>query len=185
MQLPPSYNEIESTDLRLPTPRFKISPRPEEGHEALPTYTTSIFKEALFDIKWEMSSPFEKAHDRSWRTVYAILNGTALNVYRPKRTTVLGNFAPGESANSVKGFAPGHLLKSYTLQGAEIGLADDYHKRPHVVRIRAERDQVNNHKFPVFLRVCGILTCFVYLVPPRNGLSCNNDGMARIPCLSN
>jgi hypothetical protein len=141
--LPPAYNEVDS-DFRLPAPRFPIAPRPEEGHEALPTYTTSIFKEALFDIKWEMSSPFEKAHDRSWRSVYTVLNGTALNIYRPKRTTVLGNLGPGHSANSVKGFAPGQLLKTYTLQGAEVGLADDYHKRPQVVRVRAEKDQVCN-----------------------------------------
>ncbi|RPA84429.1 PH domain-like protein [Ascobolus immersus RN42] len=138
--LPPSYYEIDA-DIRLPPPRFPIAPRPEEGCEALPTYTSSIFKEALFDVKFEMSSPFEKAHDRSWRSVYTVLNGTALNIYRPKRTTVLGNLGPGQSANSVKGFAPGHLLKTYTLQGAEIGLADDYHKRPHVVRVRAEKDQ--------------------------------------------
>lgn len=35
----------------------------------------------------------------------------------------------------------GHLVKQYTLQGAESGLAADYLKRRHVVRVRAEGEQ--------------------------------------------
>ncbi|KAK9381543.1 uncharacterized protein V2V93DRAFT_367224 [Kockiozyma suomiensis] len=38
-------------------------------------------------------------------------------------------------------FSPSHLLRSYTLQYAQIGLATDYKKKSNVIRVRAEGQQ--------------------------------------------
>lgn len=109
---------------------------------------------------------------RNWQTVYVQLNNTQLNIYNvtrnsplkslksteslPSRSTLsLGGLAtdpPAESSNRPKdltgkviemGFCRiGKLLKSYTLQYAEVGYASDYTKRLHVLRVRPEGEQI-------------------------------------------
>ncbi|RPA71990.1 PH domain-like protein [Ascobolus immersus RN42] len=130
---------------KLPPPRFKISPRPEEGKEDLPPYTKSIYKQTTLSYKPELSSPFDRALKRNWRSVFVILNGTALYIHKNKS---MGLFSPvvfAEQGNldeeASLGFKAGSLIAKYTLQGAEVGMATDYEKRHFVIRLRAETEQ--------------------------------------------
>ncbi|EPS38689.1 hypothetical protein H072_7509 [Dactylellina haptotyla CBS 200.50] len=137
---PPSYADLD--EVQLPLPRFKIAPRPEEGRERLPGYKCSLLKEAIFDRKIEMESPFERSGDRKWTKVFCVLNNTALNLHKVKRTAIISRPDPlEEDPDDPTGFAPGPLIKSFTLQHAEVGAASDYKKRSYVIRIRAETQQ--------------------------------------------
>lgn len=139
----PALAALDEIPTKLPPARFKVTPREEEGHEPLPEYSTSVFKTALFDFKTEMDTPFTRSHDRSWLDAYVILNGTAFELYKPKRRAFMGNtFIPGESADSTVGYEPGHVIAKYTLQGAEVGVAADYIKRHFVIRMRLEKVQI-------------------------------------------
>jgi len=136
---PPSYNDIS-----LPPARFKISPREEEGKEQLPAYSCSLHREAIFQQKMELSSPFDRAGVRKWAKVYAVLHGTLLKLHKPKRISFFASRAPkgvdereesGGSSGSNEivgrrpaGYRPGELIGCYTLQLAEVGVAADYKK---------------------------------------------------------
>ncbi|KAF3911718.1 hypothetical protein AA313_de0204678 [Arthrobotrys entomopaga] len=137
---PPSYADLD--EVQLPIPRFKIAPRPEEGRETLPSYKCSLKKEAIFDRKIEMDSPFEKSGDRKWSRVFCVLNNTALNIHKVKRTAMIARADPlEEDPDDPTGYAPGPLIKTFTLQHAEVGAASDYKKRSYVIRVRAETQQ--------------------------------------------
>jgi hypothetical protein len=142
---PPRYagNDSDSS-FQLPPARFPVAPREEEGNECLPGYKSVIYKEGLLSVKWEYTSPlFNRSARRSWdESVYVILNNTVLNFHKAKKTNLLGNMHPGEGLESVKGYKPGKLLKSFTLQNGEVGQASDYVQRAHTLRVRAEMEQV-------------------------------------------
>jgi len=142
---PPRYEANGSdSSFRLPPARFPVAPREEEGNECLPGYQSTIYKEGLLSVKWEYTSPlFHRSIRRSWdESVFVILNNTVLNFYKAKKTNILGNMHPGEGLESVKGYKPGKLLKSFTLQNGEVGRASDYLHRAHTLRVRAEMEQV-------------------------------------------
>ncbi|KAF8471730.1 hypothetical protein BDZ91DRAFT_629277, partial [Kalaharituber pfeilii] len=118
----------------------------EEGREQLPPYSCSVHREAVFHTKMELSSPFEKATDRSWRKEYVVLHGTLLRMHKPRRipffSTPEVRSGQGEDGSArPDGWMPGELLRKYTLQGAEVGIAGDYKKRHFVIRVRAETEQ--------------------------------------------
>lgn len=124
---PPTYDDTLQ-EKPLPPSRFKIEPREEEGNEQLPTYTCSLHREAVFDHKMELSSPFDRAGKRKWGKIYAILHGTLLQLYKPKRVPFFSSSRKPRQAGKPVGHTPGEMLKSYTLQLAEIGIAADYRK---------------------------------------------------------
>ncbi|EGX47675.1 hypothetical protein AOL_s00083g183 [Orbilia oligospora ATCC 24927] len=137
---PPTYAELD--EVRLPLPRFKVTPRPEEGREILPSYKCSLMKEAIFERKIEMESPFERSGDRKWTKVFCVLNNTVLNLHKVKRTAMIPRPDPlEEDPDDPTGYAPGPLIKSFTLQHAEVGAASDYKKKSYVIRVRAETQQ--------------------------------------------
>lgn len=77
-----------------------------------------------------------------WTKVYCILNNTVLEVHRVKRTAIIAKADPlEEDPDDPTGFAPGPLIKAFTLQHAEVGAASDYKKRSYVIRVRAETHQ--------------------------------------------
>ncbi|KAK6355240.1 hypothetical protein TWF696_004354 [Orbilia brochopaga] len=136
---PPSYIQLDGSRI---SSRVKVTPRPEEGRESLPSYKCSLRKEALFDRKIEMESPFERSGDRKWNRVYCILNNTVLTVHKIKKHPTIARPDPlEEDPDDATGFMPGQLIKSFTLQHAEVGAASDYKKRSYVIRIRAETQQ--------------------------------------------
>lgn len=129
---PPSYDDTQDRP-SLRNERIPVCPREEEGREQLPEYYCSIHKEGVFYTKMELSSPFDRATDRSWNKEYVVLHGTVLKMHKPKRIPF---FATPDMRSGVgedgsirpNGWLPGELTKSYTLQGAEVGIATDYKK---------------------------------------------------------
>jgi hypothetical protein len=70
-------------------------------------------------MKQELSSPFQIAGNREWNDVYVHLQGTQLRICRIKIPNFLSkNRAP----------VPGRLIKAFSLQHAEVGVASDFKK---------------------------------------------------------
>lgn len=108
---PPTYN------LAVREARFPSSARYfDGGREVLPKYTCTVGKEGPMHVQLESCSPFQSLPGQSWREAYVVLSGTQLNIYKLKQTHV-GKETIIPSA--------GKLLRSYTLQHAEVGLAPD------------------------------------------------------------
>jgi hypothetical protein len=125
---PPSYEPL----LQIPTPRrkFNIQPREDEGREVLPGYSCAISLESVFLRKLELEGAVHRAYDRNWYKVFVTLQGTALTLHKYKNK---GLFTKAErekksSRDLPAGAKRGHLLKSYNLQHAEVGVAADYLK---------------------------------------------------------
>ncbi|KAF8429058.1 hypothetical protein EV426DRAFT_543080, partial [Tirmania nivea] len=142
---PPSYDDTRN-QLSLQPGRNPVWPREEEGMEQLPEYYCSVHKEAVFYTKMELSSPFDRATDRSWNKEYVVLHGTLLRLHKARRIPFFASpdmrSGLGEDGSTrPEGWMPGELTRSYTLQGAEVGIATDYKKRHFVIRIRAETEQ--------------------------------------------
>lgn len=79
----------------------------DEGREALPKYSCTVSAGAVMLVNMESVSPLHSVSQSEWRDVYVEVKGTMLNFHR------------------VKDGKPCRLLRSYTLQNAEIGLAPD------------------------------------------------------------
>lgn len=84
-----------------------------------PSYSCSVEIRGVLGVKQELSSPFSVAGNREWYDAFIILQGTQLSLYRVKQPGLLSkNRRP----------IPGRLLRSYTLQHAEVGVASDFKK---------------------------------------------------------
>lgn len=94
---PPCYNT--AVQQRQP------SIRPEEGVEALPEYECTVSAEAKVLLNLELIHPMHTVSESEWREVYVLVRGTMLSIHR------------------VKDGACGKLLRTYTLQHAEVGMA--------------------------------------------------------------
>jgi len=129
---PPSYDSLLLA--RKPT----IIPREEEGNEKLPPYTCDLALSAVFMQKHELENAVHRARDRTWRRVLVSLQGTALSLSSCSRPFFLSIPTRPDLACNVK---RGALLKTYSLQHAEVGIAADYVKRRYVIRLRVEADQ--------------------------------------------
>jgi len=73
----------------------------------LPRYSCTVHAEGRMLLHVESINPLHGIAEGEWREIYMVLRGTFLSLYR------------------VKDGRPGRLLRSYTLQHAEIGLATD------------------------------------------------------------
>jgi hypothetical protein len=125
---PPSY-DVAINGLNLPATRLKIQPREDQGYEQLPAYSCSIMIRAIFSKKMELETAVHAAFDRKWYQVYAELQGTALRFYKVKSAGIFaGGGGPNTSADDPPYLKPGELLKIYSLQYAEVGIAADYLK---------------------------------------------------------
>ena len=65
-----------------------------------------------------------KANDRSWKTVYTVLKGKVLYMYKDKKTMTLDNLDYEE--------------KPVKLSESEVEVANDYTKRKNVFRMKTE-----------------------------------------------
>lgn len=107
---PPSYEKSQCSKPRL---------NPSEC-EILPAYSASVDLHAVLSMKRELSTPFTApTKDREWSDVYAVLRGTCLSLHRIKRAKA---FAKDRSVR------PGKLVRQYSLQHAEVGIAMDHQK---------------------------------------------------------
>ncbi|KAF2717132.1 hypothetical protein K431DRAFT_277526 [Polychaeton citri CBS 116435] len=90
--------------------RHRPSPQPtvdEAQFRAPPKYTCTVSAEAKLLLQVESINPLHKTISGEWKEVYLVLRGTLLCIHK------------------VKDQGPGKLLRSYTLQHAEIGMALD------------------------------------------------------------
>lgn len=84
-----------------------------------PAYTCTVQLSGALGMKQELSSPFSVAGNRDWYEAFVVLQGTQLHIHRAKNPGLLSkNRAP----------TAGKLLRSYTLQHAEVGIALDFKK---------------------------------------------------------
>ncbi|KAF2643103.1 hypothetical protein P280DRAFT_244121 [Massarina eburnea CBS 473.64] len=85
-----------------------------------PPYTCTVEAGCVMGMKAELSSVFLVARDRQWNDVYAVLRGTQLSIHRVKMT---GIFSKNRTPQ------PGRLIRTFTLQHAEVGVASDFRKK--------------------------------------------------------
>ena len=97
---PPSYSIAT---------RQKVAQRRhlDGGREGLPTYNCTVAAEAKMLLNIESVNPLHGVAPSEWREIYLVLRGTVLNFHSKKNN------------------GAGRLLRSYTLQHAEVGLAPD------------------------------------------------------------
>lgn len=87
--------------------RHKYPAQQLPREEVLPGYSCSVEAEARLLLQLESINPLHGISESEWREVYVTLRGTLLNIHR------------------VKDGGAGKLLRSYTLQHAEVGLAPE------------------------------------------------------------
>lgn len=128
------YNSFHTHTRAIPNPRlptyeavisgrgpYRFKPSSlDEANDALPPYSCSVFMQGSLAMKQELSSPFTVAYDRRWRNMHATLRGTQLLFYRSKTGPLFGKTYDTPQA--------GRLLKKYSLQHAEVGIAQDFKK---------------------------------------------------------
>jgi hypothetical protein len=113
---PPSYDYAKSRS--LPTSSHDV------GSERLPGYSCDVHFDGFLDMRTELSSPFLVSLDNDWHTVYVVLHGTQLNIYKLKKSLFRSSRVPRQ----------GRLLRTYSLQHAEIGVAVDWRKSDLIPR---------------------------------------------------
>lgn len=86
-----------------------------------PPYECTVFQGGVMGMKQELTAIFQVSRSREWNPVYVVLEGTQLKIHRVKSPTILSkNKSP----------TPGRLIRSFTLQHSEIGVASDFKKTP-------------------------------------------------------
>lgn len=121
---PPSYTcAIDPKTQRRLEERARAEKEATRNNQLPPAYTCTVEIEGIVGIKQELSSPFQVSSHREWNDVYAILRGTQLSLYRIKNPRLL---------SKSKKATPGRLLRTYSLQHAEVGVASDFKKTPLV-----------------------------------------------------
>ncbi|KAF1970890.1 hypothetical protein BU23DRAFT_201341 [Bimuria novae-zelandiae CBS 107.79] len=119
---PPSYDVATSNK----TLTWAHTKRLEESeavwiNTSPPPYECTVFKSGIMGMKQELTAVFQISRSRDWHDVYVVVQGTQLNIHRIKSPSILSkNRSP----------APGRLIKSFTLQHAEVGVASDFKKTP-------------------------------------------------------
>ncbi|KAI9249494.1 hypothetical protein BDA99DRAFT_420199, partial [Phascolomyces articulosus] len=106
----------------------------DDKEEVLPPYECTVSRVGHVHIKKERENQDKIAKKRTWRKLYVMLWGTAIRAY--KREPKINQHGEEDKP-----------IWSYTLQQAEAGLATDYRKHQHVLRIRI-------HNGPQFLFRC-------------------------------
>lgn len=122
---------IPSSEMQTGLPNYDAAAAPPDATPAyqdsfdsiLPSYSCSIYREAIVPRKLEMEDINTPATSRSWHLARIILCGTMLEVYR------------GDGSQR------GQLIRRFSLAYGQIGLASDYSKRPNCVRVRVENVQ--------------------------------------------
>ena len=112
---PPSY-EVATSASTLTTSTDTELPNPQD--DVLPEYSCSIEYCGTLALRCELTTPFLESCDNKWHEVFVALRGTQLNFHKLKSSA----FSKGKPQ------AIGRLIRSYTLQHAEVGVATDWRK---------------------------------------------------------
>ncbi|XP_047527565.1 rho GTPase-activating protein 21 isoform X4 [Vanessa atalanta] len=127
---PPRFTEDITPLLRIFDPHATLPVRPEKKGEEEAESTESLEADVQGNVQIKMVvSNGKRASDRSWKQVWAVLQGTKLYLYRHHPTQ-----SPGAVSGNATGAESGSrdtLDVRYSLAA----LADDYTKRKHVVRV--------------------------------------------------
>ncbi|KAF9735572.1 hypothetical protein PMIN01_06977 [Paraphaeosphaeria minitans] len=119
---PPSYENANSAKALT----WAYNKHLEEAAElwnntSPPPYECTVFQSGVMGMKQELTAIFQVSRPRDWHHVYVVLEGTQLNIYRTKSPSLLSkNKSP----------SPGRLIRSFTLQHSEVGVASDFKKAP-------------------------------------------------------
>ncbi|KAF2438844.1 hypothetical protein P171DRAFT_458464 [Karstenula rhodostoma CBS 690.94] len=119
---PPSYGNANSNS----TLTWAYTKHLEEAAElwdntSPPPYECTVFHAGIMGMKQELTAIFQVSRSREWHHVYVVLEGTQLKIHRVKSPSILSkNRSP----------TPGRLIRSFTLQHSEIGVASDFKKTP-------------------------------------------------------
>ncbi|KAF2109645.1 hypothetical protein BDV96DRAFT_604536 [Lophiotrema nucula] len=122
--LPPAYT-IANAPKTLAWLNGQAQAEAAALNDPLPAYSCSVETEGILGLKQELSSPFQVAGNREWSEAYVVLQGTQLSLHRVKSPHVL-------SKKRIPG--PGKLLKTFSLQHAEVGVASDFKKTALIPR---------------------------------------------------
>ncbi|KAF4538056.1 putative ph domain-containing protein [Lasiodiplodia theobromae] len=116
------HTHAQPADLNAKPPAYAPrQPAEKPARDALPSYSCSVLFEGPLGIKTEYINFFDKPcpKERQWQDVYVVLRGTQLSIYRLKT---------GLFSSKTKKAVPGRLIRTYSLQHAELGLALDFKK---------------------------------------------------------
>ncbi|KAG8902001.1 hypothetical protein FRB99_004966 [Tulasnella sp. 403] len=103
------------------------------SHLAPSTNATSPANASSIDLAMVAEESEKRAPTRNAKTVSSILGAT-----RPTNSQTLHPHAGSHLLASLQNNV---VLRQYSLQNAETGLASDYHKRKNVIRVRADGEQ--------------------------------------------
>lgn len=106
--------------------RRKPRSAPEEhnhGDEVIPHYSCSVSLETAAEVHFEQTTPFESFKKQQWLQVYIVLSGTLLRLHTLKRPS--SNLITISTDRN----QAGRLIKSYSMQHAEVGIAADEPKQ--------------------------------------------------------
>lgn len=118
---PPSYDRaIASSRLGTAT----CSSISGEAVDELPQYSCSIEYAGLVAVRCELANPFLDSFDKKWHDVYVVLHGTQLGIHKVKCNGLL--------SSKPKSPTMGHLIRAYSLQHAEVGVAVDWRQGPPI-----------------------------------------------------
>lgn len=117
---PPGYGSKCMSPLRK---RIPVGDH-ESSHDQIPSYDCSVFLQGVCDYKVEKETPFDFIEDPKWSTKYAVLSGTQLLIHDVRKPNPLALAANPSLPREM----PGKLVKKFTLQHAEMGLAADHKK---------------------------------------------------------
>ncbi|KAI9321593.1 hypothetical protein BX666DRAFT_1903832 [Dichotomocladium elegans] len=111
---PPNYND--------PSHPWTVDPdQQDEDEEFLPPYHCTVSHAGKVYLKMERENPHILSKKRSWNMLYVVLWGTQLRAYKRRPKCPKDDDTP---------------LWSHSMEDVQVGLATDYRKYPHVVRIR-------------------------------------------------
>jgi len=112
---PPSYDHaVASSRLTATTD----SAESDETSTELPQYSCSVQLDGPLAVHCELATPFLDAPDNRWHDIYAVLHGTQLSIYKAKLN--------GPFSSKHKPPTAGRLIRTYSLQHAEVGVAVDW-----------------------------------------------------------
>lgn len=125
-----TYSPARDADVLLPTHRLSQTPNDAEGCELPPAYTCTVAYEGRVGLKLEGTTPFDTIENGQWHDVYLALCGTMLSVHTckaPNPFRLSLNLIQEKPADCC-----GELVRRYTMQHAEVGLASDQPKFEYV-----------------------------------------------------
>ena len=92
-------------------------------NEAIPHYSCSVSMETPAEVHFEQGTPFDPFKKQQWTQVYVVLSGTLFRLHSIKKPST--NLITMSSDRS----QAGRLLKTYSMQHAEVGIAADEPKQ--------------------------------------------------------